>query len=174
MTSFSFNRCVQQIATVSNDNSIKLWEEETLRQVYDFQAANEKPTTISCHPVRAEFACGFKSGAIRLFSLSSTSLLYELKEHLGSVHTILFHPSGQYLYSAGNDGTLIMYESVSVTKPYAVSRTLTESVTKHAVTTQSIALDAHGRYLATIGSSAFLLSMYAAKTLDEVSYFFTF
>lgn len=52
------------------------------------------------------FACGFESGAVRVFHVANTCLLSEHSIHSSVVTGIVFAPSGEYLYSGevkGND-----------------------------------------------------------------------
>lgn len=140
-----------------------------MAQVYDFQAENEKPTSVCCHPCKAEFACGFKNGSIRLFSLSTTSLMFELKEHCEEVHSILFNKSGELLYSASRDGTLIMYRTLNFNNDYEVLRYLPNSIARQAtISSNAMTLDESGQKLAVIGPSEFVVTVFAARTLDQV------
>ena len=69
----------KHLATVSRDHTIRVWDAETLQQLYDFSAPKECPTTIAYHPSRQVFVCGFESGAVRVFNVLSTCLLAEHK-----------------------------------------------------------------------------------------------
>lgn len=169
ISSFSFEMIHNHVATVSEDGSIKLWSQWNMAQVYDFQAENEKPTSVCCHPCKAEFACGFKNGSIRLFSLSTTSLMFELKEHCEEVHSILFNKSGELLYSASRDGTLIMYRTLNFNNDYEVLRCLPNSIARQAtISSNAMTLDESGQKLAVIGPSEFVVTVFAARTLDQL------
>ena len=57
------------MVTVSDDETIRVWDLDTLSQLYDFRAANEKPCAVTYHPHQQVFACGFRNGAVRVFNI---------------------------------------------------------------------------------------------------------
>ena len=57
------------MVTVSDDETIRVWDLDTLSQLYDFRAANEKPCAVAYHPHQQVFACGFRNGAVRVFNI---------------------------------------------------------------------------------------------------------
>lgn len=46
-------------------------------QLYDFTSSEEAPCTVTFHPTRSIFFCGFSSGAVRSFSLEAAEVLVE-------------------------------------------------------------------------------------------------
>lgn len=46
-------------------------------QLYDFTSSEEAPCTVTFHPTRPIFFCGFSSGAVRSFSLEAAEVLVE-------------------------------------------------------------------------------------------------
>lgn len=59
--------------------------------------------SIACHPSKAEVACGFKSGALRIFDASSAALVQESRQHTGAVTQLAFARHGRELLSLGED-----------------------------------------------------------------------
>lgn len=164
---FSFEHIHKQIATVSEDKSIKLWDMEHFSQVYDFQSTTECPTSVTCHPFQAELACGFRTGSVRVFSLATTSLKHEMQEHLNAAHTVLYEPNGQYLFSSGSDGSLVMYDAGN---SYEIVRMITDTVVKMCTLPNYVmAIDNKGHRLAVIGPTPYLITVFGTTTLDEVS-----
>lgn len=64
-----------QLATVSQDHTVRIWDLETLQQLYDFTSPEEAPCTVAFHPTQPTLFCGFHSGAVRSFSLEATEVL---------------------------------------------------------------------------------------------------
>ena len=91
------------IATSSNgDSTVRVWDFENCKQLYDFQAPNnECPTRLAfqfeCHEkilidqkkIDVFLACGFDSGKIRIFNVNvAKKLLREMPSaHSGSTNT---------------------------------------------------------------------------------------
>ena len=38
------------LSTISDDKSIRVWDVDSMRQLYDFASPNDVPTCVSCHP----------------------------------------------------------------------------------------------------------------------------
>ncbi|XP_066924682.1 WD repeat-containing protein 90-like [Clytia hemisphaerica] len=164
--STSLNPVHQQIASISEDRTIKLWDLDTFQQVYDFQSPNEALTSVSCHPNSPELACGFVTGAVRIFSLSTTTLKKELLQHTDTILSTAYSPNGQYLYSAGGDGALIQY---NVSDDYDVLKMTENLVCKEPeLPSYVLEIDSLGNRGAVIGASSYLITVFSAKTLDEL------
>ncbi|XP_053384270.1 WD repeat-containing protein 90-like isoform X2 [Mercenaria mercenaria] len=156
----------KHIATVSEDNTIRVWDSETLQQLYDFSAPNECPCTISYHPSRQIFACGFESGVVRVFNVQTTSLLAEHKQHRGKVTGLSFNPNGDYLYSSCSLGSLAMYDASS--DGYPLLRLLGNTVARgERYCPDALAVSPDGRRVAFIGPSEYTVTIVDSKSLDE-------
>ena len=92
------------LATVSGDQSIRVWDLDTFAQLFDFQAPSEVPCAIAYHPRQQCFACGFVSGSVRVFHVGTTSLLAEHHQHCGKITGLVITPNGEFLHSAGARG----------------------------------------------------------------------
>jgi WD40 repeat protein len=55
--------------TISNDNSIKIWNAESMDVENEFTIQNDIPTKITSNPSDCMVAVGFKSGFLRIFDL---------------------------------------------------------------------------------------------------------
>ena len=98
----------RRLGTVSADCTIRVWDMDTLAQLYDFQAPEEEPCAIVFHPLNTSFACGFVDGTVRVFDVLTTNLVAEHKQHRGKVTGLAFAPNGAFLYSSGSLGKFIM------------------------------------------------------------------
>lgn len=157
----------KHMATVSSDFTIRVWDSETLQQLYDFSAPNECPCAISYHPSRQIFACGFESGVVRVFNVQTTSMLAEHKQHRGKIIGLAFSPVGDYLYSACSLGSLSLYDAES--DRYTLLRLLANTVVRtDRLGPEAIAVSPDGRRVAFIGPSEFTVCVVDAKSLSEV------
>nr|XP_051698148.1 WD repeat-containing protein 90 isoform X5 [Oryctolagus cuniculus] len=105
----SVERSRGQLATVSADHSVRIWDLATLQQLYDFTSSGEAPSTVALHPARPTVFCGFCSGAVRAFSLEAPEALVEHTHHRGAVTGLAVTPDGSLLFSACARGTLTQY-----------------------------------------------------------------
>ena len=103
----SFDSTHRYLATVSADESIRVWDLDTVAQLFDFQAPGEVPCAIAYHPRQECFACGFLSGCVRVFDVGSTNLLAEHSKHSGQVTGLMFTPNGEFMHSAGALGNTL-------------------------------------------------------------------
>ncbi|XP_063961233.1 WD repeat-containing protein 90-like isoform X2 [Lytechinus pictus] len=157
----------RQMATVSDDHTIRIWDLDTLQQLYDFHAPKDTPCTIAYHPSLYCVACGFDNGLVRIFSISSTSLVAELSDLKGKVTGLLYSPDDRHLYSASSLGMLALYDVSD--DSYSTIRILGNMVAKgDAYCPSALSLSPDGRRLAFIGPSEFTVTVADARTLDEV------
>ncbi|ELR62902.1 WD repeat-containing protein 90, partial [Bos mutus] len=100
-----------QLATVSQDRTVRVWDLATLQQLYDFMSPEEAPRAVAFHPTQPTFFCGFSSGAVRSFSLESAEALVEHRCHQGAITSLAASPDGRFLFSACSRGALAQYHS---------------------------------------------------------------
>lgn len=98
-----------QLATVSQDRTVRIWDLATLQQLYDFTSSEEAPCTVTFHPTRPIFFCGFSSGAVRSFSLEAAEVLVEHTCHQGAITGLTATPDGRLLFSSCSRGSLAQY-----------------------------------------------------------------
>lgn len=63
--------------SVGEDGTIRLWDNMSGTQKFEFNSPEDQPLCGSYHPTEHVIACGFRSGAIRLFDVQTTSTIYE-------------------------------------------------------------------------------------------------
>lgn len=163
-----------------------------LLQLYDFSAPKECPCAISYHPSQQVFACGFETGAVRIFNVAKTSLLAEhksvylpinslqytlelpkenvfclLRQHRGKVVGLAFAPHGDYLYSAGSLGSLAIYDCYG--DQYRLIRLLGNTLAKGETHgPHALAVSPDGSCVAFVGPTDFTISVVDGRSLDEV------
>ncbi len=93
----------QQFYTASADGTVRAWDVTSRQQLLEFFAPGEKVLCVACHPTKAEVACGFESGAVRVFDVAAASLAQECRQHTGAVRQVLYALRGHLLLSAGEE-----------------------------------------------------------------------
>ncbi|XP_070810969.1 WD repeat-containing protein 90 [Pituophis catenifer annectens] len=164
---FSVDSSQKQLVTVSEDNTIRIWNVESMQQLYEFTASDEIPCAVAFHPLQPIFACGFDTGVVRTISLAASRLLEEHKQHRGLITGLTFSPDGNFMYSSCTHGTLSLY-NCAIQKSHTV-RVLANVVSQdadHGPDALSVSCD--GRLLAFVGPSKYIVSLMDAHTLDEL------
>ena len=165
--SCSFDPARRCLVTVSDDETIRVWDLDTLCQLYDFRAASEKPCAVTYHPHQQLFACGFRNGAVRVFNIATASMLAEHREHKGLITGLAFSPNGEHMYSAGSHGILVLYEGS--TEDFSVQRMLVNTVARgDHFAPDVLAVTDDSQRLAIIGPSEYVVTVMDTRTLDEV------
>uniref|UniRef100_A0A4W6G2L9 WD repeat domain 90 n=1 Tax=Lates calcarifer TaxID=8187 RepID=A0A4W6G2L9_LATCA len=155
---FSVDGIHRHLTTASSDGTVRIWNMDSLHQLYDF-VSEDSPCSVAFHPSEQVFSCGFSSGIIRVFDISSAKLLAEHKEHSGEVVGLAFSPDGEFMYSADSQGSLI--HSVPDWLGNVVARG-----TERAPDALTVSSDS--RCLAFVGPSEYIVTIADARSLDEL------
>uniref|UniRef100_A0A3Q2NPU8 WD repeat-containing protein 90 n=1 Tax=Fundulus heteroclitus TaxID=8078 RepID=A0A3Q2NPU8_FUNHE len=137
---FSMDGIRRHLATASADGTVRVWNIDSLHQLYDF-ASEDNPCAVAFHPHEQTFSCGFTSGTVRVFDVSSAKLLFA-NEAVPSVRRCLKNPIPN---SAGN----------------VVARG-----TERAP--DALAVSADSSRLAFVGPSPYIVTIADARSLDEL------
>ncbi|XP_052535941.1 WD repeat-containing protein 90 isoform X1 [Tympanuchus pallidicinctus] len=164
---FSVEGVWKQMATVSRDNTIRVWDLVSMQQLYDFTAADEMPCAVSFHPTQRILACGFDSGVVRTFSLTASDLLAEHKQHRTRIAGLTFSPDGNFMFSSCLQGTLALYSCVA--QKSQVLRVLGNVVAQDAGSgPDALVLSGDSCLLAFVGPSKYVVTVMEACSLDEL------
>ncbi|KAM6424013.1 WD repeat-containing protein 90 isoform 1-T1 [Liasis olivaceus] len=164
---FSVDSSQKQLVTISEDNTIRIWNVESMQQLYEFTASDEMPCAVAFHPLQPIFACGFDTGAVRTISLAASRLLEEHKQHRGLITGLTFSPDGNFMYSSCTHGTLSLY-NCAIQKSHTV-RVLANVVSQDADHgPDALCVSCDGRLLAFVGPSKYIVTLMDAHTLDEL------
>ncbi|XP_011890700.1 PREDICTED: WD repeat-containing protein 90 isoform X10 [Cercocebus atys] len=156
-----------QLATVSQDRTVRIWDLATLQQLYDFTSLEEAPCTVTFHPTRPIFFCGFSSGAVRSFSLEAAEVLVEHTCHQGAITGLTATPDGRLLFSSCSRGSLAQYNCAD--PQWHVLRVAADMVWPDAPATPStLAVSRDGRLLAFVGPSRHTVTVMGSASLDEL------
>uniref|UniRef100_UPI00398F26DD WD repeat-containing protein 90 n=1 Tax=Pristiophorus japonicus TaxID=55135 RepID=UPI00398F26DD len=164
---FSVDGIRRHLVTVSEDCTIRVWDLDSMQQLYDFVSAEETPCAVTFHPIQQIFACGFSSGNVRIFNVGNSRLLAEQRQHRGQVIGLVFSPNGEYMYSAGSMGSLALYDATE--EDYHVVRILGNVVARGSYSgPDALTVSSDSRYLAFVGPSEYIVTVMDARSLDEI------
>ncbi|XP_071427702.1 WD repeat-containing protein 90 [Pithys albifrons albifrons] len=164
---FSVGGIRKQIATVSQDNTIRVWDLVSMQQLYDFAAAAETPCAVAFHPTWKILACGFASGMVRTFSLAASDLLLEHKQHRSSITGLTFSPDGNFMFSSCLQGTLALYKCVA--QKSHILRVLGNVVAQDAGSSRdALVVSGDSHLLAFVGPCKYVVTVMEACSLNEL------
>jgi WD40 repeat protein len=171
VTDASIDPLHKYIVTVSNDTTIRIWDFDTCKQLYDFAAPNEKPTRLCYHPVGIDneqiFACGFNSGKMRVFNVLKAKLINELTTPYSkpafscAITDLMYSKDGKMLICGDSGGVLCLFNAE---REYCLVRALPNSIAVF----NTLCSSEDGRYCAVIGSVDTLITVYETAGLNEI------
>ncbi|XP_061411307.1 WD repeat-containing protein 90 isoform X1 [Lethenteron reissneri] len=175
----SADGALRHLVTVGRDASVRVWDSDSGQQLLDFSTLAVVPCVVCCHPVRQLLACGFSDGSVRAFSVASTALLAEHKQHRGQITALAFSRSGEFMYSACSLGSLAMYDASDDDLPaLRVLGNVVATRGRRAADEEEehdgddapsvLALSTDGQRLAFVGPSQDAVTVMDARSLEEV------
>ncbi|XP_029977706.1 WD repeat-containing protein 90 isoform X2 [Sphaeramia orbicularis] len=163
---FSLDGIRRHLTTASSDGTVRIWSMDSLHQLYDF-VSEDNPCSVAFHPSEQVFSCGFSSGIIRVFDISSAKLLVEHKHHRGEVVGLTFSPNGEFMYSACSQGSLALYNSSE--EDHNVIRVVCNVVARGTERApDALTVSSNSRCLAFVGPSEYIVTIADARALDEL------
>nr|XP_046233487.1 WD repeat-containing protein 90 isoform X2 [Scatophagus argus] len=163
---FSVDGIRRHLTTASSDGTVRIWNMDSLQQLYDF-VSEDRPCSVAFHPSEQVFSCGFSSGIIRVFDISSAKLLAEHKQHRGEVVGLAFSPDGEYMYSADSQGSLALYNTSE--EDYNVIRAVCNVVARGIERApDALTVSSDSRCLAFVGPSEYVVTIADSRSLDEL------
>ncbi|XP_032316530.1 WD repeat-containing protein 90 isoform X2 [Camelus ferus] len=156
-----------QLATVSQDHTVRIWDLATLQQLYDFMSREEAPCAIAFHPTQPTLFCGFSSGAVRSFSLEAAEVLVEHRCHQGAITGLVTSPDGSFLFSSCSQGTLAQYH---IGGPWCRILRMAANVVclDSCPSPNALAVSGDSRLLAFVGPSKYMVTVMSTASLDEL------
>ncbi|KAM7148990.1 WD repeat-containing protein 90 [Molossus nigricans] len=157
-----------QLATVSRDHTVRVWDLATLQQLYDLTSPEEAPCAVAFHPTQPVFFCGFSSGAIHSFSLEAPKVLVEHRCHRGAITGLVTSPDGSLLFSACSQGTLAQYHCAATC--CRVLRVVAANVVCRDArpSPNTLAISGDSRLLAFTGPFKYTVTIMDAASLDDL------
>ena len=117
--SFSPNRKV--LATASDDNTVKLWDTRTYKEIKTLTKGKQEVRGISFSPNGKILAVATYSNTVQLWDTSTYQVIKTLDGHKAWVQGVSFSPDGKMLASVSGDKQVKLWN----TSTYQVIKTLT-------------------------------------------------
>ncbi|XP_016518793.1 WD repeat-containing protein 90 isoform X1 [Poecilia formosa] len=163
---FSVDGIRRHLTTASADGTLRVWHMDSLQQLYDF-ASMDKPCSVAFHPHEPTFACGFCSGTVRVFDISSARLLAKHKQHRGEVIGLAFSSDGDLMFSADSDGSLVLHDVSE--EEHSVVRVACSVVARGTERApDALAVSGDSSRLAFVGPTPHVITVADARSLDEL------
>uniref|UniRef100_A0A8C9YSR5 WD repeat-containing protein 90 n=1 Tax=Sander lucioperca TaxID=283035 RepID=A0A8C9YSR5_SANLU len=162
---FSVDGIRHHLTTASSDGTVRIWNMDSLHQLYDF-VSEDSPCSVAFHPSEQVFSCGFSSGIVRVFDISSAKLLAEHKQHRGEVVGLAFSPDGEFMYSADSQGSHVQHQYCLINSVPLWSGNVVARGTERAP--DALAVSSDSRCLAFIGPSEYIVTIADSQSLDEL------
>ncbi|NCR45853.1 MAG: protein kinase [Microcystis aeruginosa G13-01] len=146
------------LASGSRDNTIKIWEVATGKELRTLTGHSEIVFSVAYSPDGRYLASGSRDNTIKIWEVA-TGKVRTITGHSGWVFSVAYSPDGRYLASGSADKTIKIWE-VATGKQL---RTLTD----HSMTVWSVAYSPDGRYLAS-GSRDKTIKIWEVATGTEL------
>ncbi|KAH8797868.1 hypothetical protein F5884DRAFT_825522 [Xylogone sp. PMI_703] len=147
----------KQIASGSDDRTIKLWDATTGDLQKTLAGHSDWVTAVAFSPDGKQIASGSDDWTIKLWDATTGDLQKTLAGHSDSVRAITFSPDGKQIASGSDDRTIKLWD---VAKALKISRLISSTISsrfkfrawqeiKTLQTVDSLKFSVDGRYLAT-------------------------
>jgi WD40 repeat protein len=154
------DRVNKHIATCSLDGSMRVWQLDTMKQLFEFSCSTgkkERPTRV-CFSHTSQLACGFDSGKLKIFNTNEGKLLVELTQN-AQITDLKYTNDSKRLICADSQRYLYLYDA-----NYNLIRMLPNCISIPGSLTSS----PDDQFVAVIGSSDQLLTVFESLTLNEL------
>ncbi len=108
----SFSPDGQYALSGAANNTIKLWEVVTGREIQTFHGLTEQPISVALSPDGERLVSETSDGIVRLWDVDSGEAVRTIEEHSEAVLGATFSPDGQRILSGGDaSGTLHLWDA---------------------------------------------------------------
>lgn len=111
VNSVVYSRDGETIASGSNDNTVKLWDAASGRELRSFGGHAEQVTSVAISPDGKTLASASWDKTVKLWDAASGRELKTLTEHTDFVWSVAFTPDGAMLASSSRDGTIRLWDA---------------------------------------------------------------
>jgi hypothetical protein len=99
-----------QLASGGGDQTIRLWEPATGRELKVLRGHTGPVRALAFSPHRPLLASGGSDNTIRIWDLTSGKELKSLMSRFGAIRALAFSPDGQLLATGGDDGSVRIWD----------------------------------------------------------------
>jgi len=103
----------KKIASASFDNTIKLWQSDTGKNIATLEGHSSWVSSVCFSPDGKKIASASEDKTIKLWDSVSSKNIATLKGHSDSVWSVAFSPDGKKIVSASQDGIIKLWQSNS-------------------------------------------------------------
>ncbi|GJJ68048.1 protein transport protein SEC13 [Entomortierella parvispora] len=139
--SVAFSPSGNQIASCSDDGTVRLWNAQTGALVTCLTDRADKISSVAFSPRGDKIVSGGSDRTVRLWDAQTGALLISLSGHTDEVKSVAFSPSGDQIASCSDDGTVRLWD--------AQTGALVTCLSGHTGWVNSVAFSPSGRQIAS-------------------------
>ncbi len=114
VTSVAFSPDGKQLASGSNDETVRLWNPQSLQSQGELKGHTDAVMSVAFSPDGIQLASGSSDSTVRLWNPQSLQSQGELKGHTSYVQSVAFSPDGKQLASGSWDCTVRLWDLQSL------------------------------------------------------------
>ncbi|MCF3622376.1 WD40 repeat domain-containing protein [Planktothrix agardhii] len=157
--SVSFSPDGKTLASGSGDNTIKLWDVTTGKEIHTLQGHSSVVSSVSFSPDGKTLASGSDDNTIKLWDVTTGKEIHTLQGHSSSVWSVSFSPDGKTLASGSDDKTIKLWDITTGKEIHTLQG--------HSSSVSSVSFSPDGKTLAS-GSDDNTIKLWDVTTGKEI------